>query len=188
MYRIRTTLTGVQGSPWLSTMYFDVAGGTAQDAADAVGVFWGAMDNSMVSAVQWATEAEVAQVNASNGNLVMVHATTPVTGVGASATEVMPIATQGLVRWRTGSIANGREVRGRTFIPGLVEANNNSGVPTAAFVTMLNGAASALISDANSVLVVYHRGDPDAGSPGSKHTVTTGTAWSQFAVLRSRRD
>lgn len=188
MYRVRTSLTGVQGSPWLSTMYFDVAGGTAQDAADAVGVFWTAMDNSMVSAVQWATEAEVAQVNASNGNLVMVHATTPASGTGASATEVLPIATQALIRWRTGSIVNGREVRGRTFIPGLVEANNDSGSPTSTLVTNYSAAAAALIADANSTLVVWHRPTTPGGSDGSKHDVVTGSMWTEFAVLRSRRD
>jgi len=158
------------------------AGGTGRQAATAVGNFWGAVDSLMEVSVSWTTLADVESVNAANGQVTAVTGTTPATGGGVAATTGLPIATQGLVRWRTGVYANGREIRGRWFIPGLATASNNDGAPSSTMLSTVNTAASTLISDANSVLEVWSRAN------GSAVDVASGTCWSQFAVLRSRRD
>lgn len=188
MFRVRTTFEGIQGSPWLNTLYFDDAAGTAQQAATAAGTFWGAVDALMDSECVWSTEAEVAVINPLNGDLLSVEATTPVTGAGSLVQEALPIATQGLVRWRTGVVTNGREVRGRTFIPALCDASNDNGSVIAATVTAVNLACTNLLASASAELHIWHRPNELTGAAGSSEPVITGTMWTNFAVLRSRRD
>jgi len=188
MFRVRTVFTGVPGTPWLSTMYFNDTGGTAQQAANAAGGYWGAIDALMGSQVDWATEADVSVINAVTGTLEGVESTTPLTGLGALATELIGFATQALCRWRTGTVVNGRNLRGRTFIPGLTTTSADDGQLISGHRVAIAAAAAALIADANSELVIWHRPNPDTGSLGLAAPVVTGTAWTEFAVMRSRRD
>lgn len=188
MYRIRTVFTGPQGTPWLSTAFFDEGGGSAQQAANAVGAFWGACDALMGTAVLWSTESDVAIIDEFDGTLTAVGATTPVTGAGALSTELAPIASQALMRWRTNGVNHGRSVRGRTFIPGLTVSSQDDGRVIAASQTVFNTAAAALIADTNSIFVIWHRPRDEAPTVGAAFAVITGTCWPSFAVMRSRRD
>lgn len=188
MYRVRTVFSGVQGAPWLNTLYFDDGGGTAQQAATAAGTFWGAVDTYIYGGITWTTEADVANIDPITGVLEGVSSTTPVTGTGGGGSDPLPYATQGLVRWRTGVVVGTRELRGKTFIPGLTETGVTAALVTAAVVTAVNTASAALISDANSTLVAWHRPDPPGSSTGVSWNVVTGQMAPGFAVLRSRRD
>jgi len=188
MYRIRTVFEGFQGTPWLSTSYFDDTAGTAQQAATAVGTFWGAVDALMDNEVQWRTEPDVAQLQEGTGNLETVHSTTPVTGAGALTTLMLPVVSQALIRWRTGVIINGRELRGRTFVPGLGTASNDNGILLAASQTTLQTAAAGLIAAPNSELVIWHRPTTPGGSDGQTASAVSSNVWGQFATMRSRRD
>lgn len=182
MYRVRTEFNGLVGAPWISTMYFSDGGGSAAQAVAAVGTFWGSVDNVMDSEVDWRTLPDVETVDEATGNVTAVTQVTPVTGSGSLAAEALPIATQGLIRWRTGVYVSGREIRGRTFIPGLTETANDNGAPSAAVIGVLGTAGATLVSDANSVLVIWSR--KNATAP----PVVTTSTWGSFAVLRSRRD
>jgi hypothetical protein len=188
IYRIRVAFTGVSGTPWVATHYFNEAAGTAQAAANAVGVFWGTVDNQMNNLVNWATEADVALIDIPTGALTSVQSTTPQTGTGASATGKMALVAQGLLRWRTNSVVNGRNLRGRTFIPGLVTSVSNDGQVAVANQTSINGAGNALIADASSDLVIWHRPTESAPASGVAGSATVATMWTQFAELRTRRD
>jgi hypothetical protein len=197
MLRVRTVFSGAPGSPWLNTMYFV---GNTQALADAavvdVGAYWGAVDAFIVNTVSWATEGDVADIDHSTGELVQTFGTTPASGSGGSAVEVLPTATQGLHRWTTAGVVVGRRVRGRTFIPGLSETANVNGVWTSSQRTTVNAAGAALIASAASEFAIWsrpHPGDPDAEPPiaaraGTAHIVTSGSTWDRFAVQRSRRD
>lgn len=187
-YRVRTVFSGVPGTPWLSTMYFEEVGGTAQQAATAVGTFWGAVDALMSSTVSWTTEADVSTINDATGELTDITVTTPVTGAGAQAVTLGPIVAQALVRWRTGAFINGRNLRGRTFVPGLIESQSDAGRPDASVQATINTAAAALIADANSVLNIWHRPNPPGSATGAGEAVLSGLCWNQWASLRSRRD
>lgn len=182
MFRVRTIFSGVTGSPWVNTAFFNDSVGTAQDCVDAVGTFWGAVDALMDSSVTWLTNADVETVDAATGQVTAVTATTPAAGSGGGGASGLPIAAQGLVRWRTGDYVGGREIRGRWFIPGLAIGSNTDGVITPASVTIMQNAATALINDADTILNVWSRAHNTA------RAVTSGSAWNQFAVLRSRRD
>ena len=183
MYRVRTVIAGAQGGAELSTMFFNVTGGlTAANANAAVGAFWLAAAGAMSSSYSATTEGEVAEIDIATGNVTGLVAVTPITHTGTSAAYRLPPATQGLIRWRTGTYVGGREIRGRTFIPGLTQDDNTSGVPSSGMLSGLQTAANNLISDPLTDFVVYSRKNRDAAP------VISGTPWAEFAVLRSRRD
>ena len=184
--RVRTSFTGVTGSPWLSTMYFlQAAGAPTQANADAavvkVGTYWTAIKAVMNNATSYTTLPDVAVLE-TDGTLTGSFATTPQTGTGASATDALPIASQGLVRWLTGSFVSGRQLRGRTFLPALTETASTGGVPTATVIGTINTANTALIAATDPRLAVWSKVHTTVV------TVSSASVWTQFAVLRSRRD
>lgn len=95
---------------------------------------------------------------------------------GADATHAMPPQTALVVTWGTGR--SGRRYRGRTYLTGFVEADNDAtGVPTAAICTAFTGYAEdflvALGGD-DFELVILSRGGPTVHKTGEP------TVWSPF--------
>lgn len=182
MWRVRTGFTGSQGAPYLNTLYFDTLGGTAGQAVAAAGAFWGDVDALIVNDLSWATEPEVYQLSEVTGQPVSVTQVTSLTGTGAKTGAMLPRATQGLIRLGTGVFVGGREIRGRIFVPGLEVGADNNGSLEASYAAALEAATLTLQTDANSALVVWSRKN------GQMEGVIASSAWSEFAVLRSRRD
>lgn len=185
-YQVTVEFSGPTGTPWFNRMYFDEAGGTAQQAAAAAGAFWGAVDALIRDDVTWTTGTEVEELNVATGVLSSVNAITAVTGTGGDTTTDMATVLQGLVSWRTGTIVGGRELRGRTFIPGLTQNVNTAGLLSTAAQTAWQTAANNLIADANSNFVIWHR--PVNGSGGGAASVASASVTRKFSVMRSRRD
>lgn len=182
MWRVRTNITGGPGGPELTTMFFDVVGGlTAADANAAVGAFWDTVQDLVHNAYTMATESEVASVDIATGEITGLTPVTAITKPGTVSGQPLPPATQGLLRWRTGTFVAGREIRGRTFIPGPTEEHNLTGVPNSDYITVANNAAAALIAATGTELFVYSRTHRDSAP------VVSGSCWNQWAVLRSRR-
>lgn len=184
MLRVITRFIGFAGSPWIHVSYWTGAdtGAGATAANTAIGAFWGAVDNFMSTAASWSTDPIVAVMDPATGNRTGNFTVTPATGAGSVATDVLPPATQALIRLRTGVFINSREVRGRINVPGLCEVNSLSGRPDATLVTALNTAASTLNAATTPDLAVWSR---------QNHTATAVVAtdtWSEFAIRRSRRD
>lgn len=183
LYRVRTVFSGAPGTPYLSTLYLEKGATTAQSAANAVGGFWGAVDAVMATTITWSTEPEVVTIDDATGSPTAVDQTTPTTGTGASATQQLPRASQGLIRWRTGVFIGAKEIRGRCFLPGLTESGNAvDGQLEAATVATLNAAATAYIATVGVSPHVYSR------AHATSAPISAGSAWNQFATLRSRRD
>lgn len=180
MLRVITRFTGVQGSPWFSTIHMDGTDQTSATAANtAVGAFWESVDNYIDNAVLWATESEIESINPVTGETVGAFAVTPVSGSGDAAGDLLPIAAQALVRIRTGVFVGGREIRGRIFVPGVNETYNANGVLEPTAQTGILAAANTL--DAAGLLV-WSR------THGQAVIASTLSVASDFAVLRSRRD
>ncbi len=184
MMRVRVQLTGGPGGPQVCTHYFGLGGigdGTAAQAVTAVGTFWGALDNQMTGGYTWTTGTEVENMDRHTGQVESITAVTAQTGSALLGTDVLPWESQAVIRWRTGVFYGGRELRGRTFVPGQAEGNSTAGVPTAALIAAYNTAAAALAADANSTLLVYsptkHVADP----------AIVGDTWNTWGGLRSRR-
>jgi hypothetical protein len=175
-------MTGPLGSPWLSTMTF--LGETlteAVSAAAAVHAFWNDLRPDIGGGVSIEVVQQVQQFTVA-GDTVGSFATPAQTILlGSAAGDPLPRATQGLIRWHTGVYVGGREVRGRTFVPGPTETFS-TGAPTATYLTTAQTAVTNLLASVSADLHVWSKA----------HTVTypatSGDPWNDWAVLRSRRD
>lgn len=181
MWRVRASWTGGIGGPYLTTTYFDSIAGTAPNANAALGAFLVAVRSLVSTTISMATLPQVDEVDATTGNVISSTAVTPVSTTGTGAGDVLPPAAQGLCQLHTGIYLNGREVRGRLFLPGMLESNSTLGVPTAGSITTVNTSLASFIADANSVWGVYSRRNH------SFHTISSAIQWAVWAQLRSRR-
>jgi hypothetical protein len=183
MLRVTTTFSGLTGAPFSNVLHFGGLDITdAGDAVAAAGAFWGAIDAIMVTECTWAVSADVEVIDPPTGNLLEVLNATAVTGGGGTTSAQLPGAVQGLIRWRTGQIVGGRELRGRTFVPGLAVAVNSDGTVQTGHAATIKSAADALIAVGTPPFGIYSR------THGQLEPVVSSSVWSQFAVLRSRRD
>lgn len=182
LYRVQLVSTGVAGSPYYTTFHFLASGGSASQAATDAAGFWAVVDGYMDSSLTWDLDTDVEVIDSATGNIVSVQNVSPASGTGGATGDMLPPSNQALVRWRTGQFVGGREIRGKTFLPAMSELNSAEGQPATAMITGIENAALALVSSPNSTLVVYSRKNAQAA------TVTVGSMWNQFAVLRSRRD
>lgn len=105
-------------------------------------------------------------------------------GFGLLTEEPVPDASQGLIQWRTSEYRGGREVRGRTFIPGLGVSVLEGGELSAAAIGQINVAAANLVTPSVG-FGVWKR--PVGGAGGELVPLSAGTAWTELAVLRGRR-
>lgn len=185
LLRVRTQIGGSTQGPAVSNLFFAGSGSSdALAAHGAVADFWGDMLGLMVNYTTLLVEGEIAELDTASGQVIDVHSTDPVAHTGASASAALPPMTQGLLRFRTGVFRDGREVRGRIFIPGPTEEGNDIAKPTSSYRTTLASAGANL----GSSQVVYSRPtSPEAGDGGFE-LVSGRSVWEKWAVLRSRRD
>jgi hypothetical protein len=183
MLRVRTVTSGTQGSPYLSTHYFN--GTTQADANSAnsrVNAFWTALNGVRNTSVHWDIQDNVDVINPATGVITGSFAVTGGEGFGAEADQLAPLASQGLIRLTTGVFNVGRQIRGRLFIPGLTKNDVTDGRLATATIAALNTAAQGLRDAADADWVVWSR------VSGLTPSVTGVAAWDQWAILRSRRD
>nr|CRY97365.1 hypothetical protein [uncultured prokaryote] len=185
MFRVRTIFTGVAGSPYYNSLYFE--GGVnppPSDLVDAVGTFWEAACIKSLTAMVGQVQSEVQQLDVTTGDIVAVFNQPAYDFNGAGGGAGKPPATQGLLRLRTGSYVNGRQVAGRVFVPGLTDG---AGGPTWD-LTVRNA-----VEFAGEDLMAYSDTEDakwSVYSPthGLTRPITAVSAWNEFAVQRSRRD
>jgi hypothetical protein len=183
IYRVRTSIVGGNGGNQVATHYFDATSPfTAQDAADAVHAFWDTMKTQVISAYSFQVEPVVETINSTTGQPTGSVAVSSPLVTGTAGGGMIASSSQLLLRWRTGFYPYGREIRGRTFIPGLaLSALGASGRPSAGALSTMASAATAIIGWTSSNFVVYSR----------EHKVwalvSAGDPWAEFSVLRSRR-
>lgn len=183
IYRVRTDLAGGSGASQLSTMFFSSAAGeTAAAAATAVSKFWLDLAPAISNLYTMTVEHDVFTIDQVTGQPTGIESTSPAARAGTDAGSALPWATQGLISWTTGTFVGGRQVRGRTFIPGPTENANNIGVPTGSYPGYLSTAITNLLTTTGVTLVIYSRKNHSAWP------VLSGTGWSKWAELRSRRD
>jgi hypothetical protein len=190
--------TTTSGSGKVSVFNFDPADSVASQRAalDAMlAGFLGALHNSTFYLVSPAGR----EWNDATGELVGAWTdTTPYDGFGTVTGEPVAEASQVLIQWQTGDIADGRFVRGRQFIPGCSNVNLEDGELETTIRAALQGNAQGLITAAVG-FGIWHRpkyvpADPPGSGPsvlerpGSFHAATSASIWSEFAVQRKRRN
>jgi len=186
MKRVVAVGSGVAGSPFYWTFFFDAPTGDAdaQAASDWVKDYFFAARAHFSSSLTILNEPEVQTVDVATGQVTAAETVTvfPLTG---TATDLLPTQTQGNHRWNTGIFVNGRRLVGRTFLPTPPESDNDTdGTPSTAYAAAW--VASAAAADAAHPLsrhVVWSR------THGVKSPVLgAGAVPNKWAFLRSRRD
>lgn len=205
MQRVTTTIAGntVVGGG-VNEMYFSSAGAALPaDAIDCVHDFYDALKAIMHSSTVFTISGIVEEVDEITGDVTGVTSQTGSSVTGTSGTDPASGQLQGLIQWRTGGYHDGREVRGRTFLPGMLSGRSAAGVPDATALTAMTAAAAA-VTGHTATHVIWRRprlhrdqlgvpGQPGyraelAARDGLFEATITGTPWTKWAVLRSRRD
>lgn len=182
MLIVRTQFGSATGTPWLSTMAFGGSSADdAQDAAEAVRAFWDSLKNYISDTVSCNDTGLVDVVNEATGEKTGEWTVDVPAVLCNDSAQALPWATQGLISWRTGVFYSGRQVLGRTFIPGPTEASNEGGHMTSTYSGVLLSSAGTLAA-ATIPFHVYSR---------THHALCEVKAWrvpQPWSVLRSRRD
>lgn len=172
------------GGGKVSVLWFDLAGNAAIQRGE-LGDFLGQVDQGLSNQVTWTIRTAGRDLNDATGALVGAWADgTTETGVGNNALEPVADATQILFQWLTGSIVNGRFLRGRTFIPGLPASSLDNGNLSAASNASFQGIADSFLT-ASETFGVWHR--PTLGAGGVFELAQEASVWAELAVLRRRR-
>lgn len=174
------------GSPGgLSVMYFDELA-TISTIRTNLGTLWGSIDNQLTTSTTWTVRTSGRVLNPANGQLTGDWSDATVyTGSGGLGGSGVANATQILLRWRTSTIANGRRILGRTFVPGM-----GAGLLANGEIAETSRAAMAAAADAFQTgmtsFVIWSR--PQTGRAGQTATVTGADCWGELATQRRRRD
>ena len=192
--RTAAVLTGASFvEPGFTSLWWQpgTAGGSTADATDCLArfrSFWESAKTVMDPGITVDYDPVCIAVESTTGVLTGAFTgTDPASTVGTATGDVLPHQTQGLVKFSTASVFNGRRLRGRLFVPGPVEsANGATGSPSSAYVTALNTAGALLLAAGAtaSVANVWHRPVAGVGGASAITAVSASTSWS---VLRSRR-
>ena len=177
--QVRVTLSGFPGGPGVSTMYFDAASAVP---LSALSTFWTAWKGFFPA---------ITTITFPSGGLKYSVDTGKATGVWSGAAPA-PITCTGVggylapagavVNWLTGIYANGRQIRGRTFMVPLCQtAMDADGTFLPGFLTATRAAATAFVAAAPN-FGIYSR------PPGNGWaTVSAANVPDRGMVLRSRR-
>jgi hypothetical protein len=189
LYKVQAVWSGLPGLPGVSTFY-------------TMSVPTLSRYKAFFDAIVGAFPASIKVTVAASGNIID-DATGTLTGQwsgGSAVTTQMAggvstysPATGPYVRWTSSTVLDGRIVKGRTFlVPTSTNSYGSDGTIVSSTLTVLQNAASALVSSHAGDLVLWHRPRKAsagvAARPGGHAVVTGATVPTKVGVLRSRRD
>lgn len=160
--------------------------GDINDQRQAVQDFWLGFTGLVANGVSWTVETSGRVLNTQTGNLEneWFDQETMVGPPSAGTGQVVANATMVLVRWRTDTIAGGRRVQGRTFVPGLSVGQMSDGQLTPTAQGFVNTAAADFVAKQVG-FGIWSRPSQNAG--GQLSQVISGSAWGELATQRRRR-
>lgn len=179
MLRLRINWTGTNSG--FSVMHSGDALASAQSAADAVEDWLNALSPYIAAGQAFQVDPEAEEVDPVTGNVTGVASVVTINQTGDFAVNPVPQAAQALVRWRTGQYIAGREIRGRTFIPGMAgsQGNVNGELLPATLAAMQTASTAFLTASGHGIW---------SPKNGQFELALTASVWPEFAVMRSRRD
>lgn len=171
---------GLGHSPKYTILNFDVPESIAA-AAGHFGNFLEAINFAFVNTMSWTFESEYRTLDENTGALLGIHnlPDPPSGGPGIGSSQLAD-ATQILLRWNTGTVVAGRQLKGRTFLPGIAASEIAAGNLRPSSVTAIQTAIDSYTSTYQE-LGVWSR------KHGIMQPVTSGSVWTEFAVQRRRR-
>ena len=172
------------GGGFVNVFYFG-DGATITAQRTAIDDLFDDMGPSLDTGAAWQIRNEGVIKDEATGTLTGAWSdSTPLGGTGQAASESVPDAAQILLRWATGSVVNGRFLKGRTFVPGFVAAGLFNGNVSSSNITLFNTACDNFLA-AGVDFGIWHR--PASGTGGTFIPAVSGSTWQEMAVLTRRR-
>lgn len=191
IFRITAEWTGFPGAPGYSTFHFQGSspGSGAEGERSRVRAFFAAFSQDLAGGTTITVLPTIQVYDEATGMMTgLIDDTTTLTPVAAPTTGNYAGPSGGMVQWNTGTVVNGRLLRGRTFLVPLgTTAYDNTGTLATATIGRINTGASEL-SGAGfaSGFGVWSR--PQSGGTGAFAEVNGHRVPDKVVVLRSRRD
>lgn len=182
--RVQVLWQGIPGMPGYTNFYCDAA---ASIPLGAITSFFDAYKASVPTGLNWTIPNTGDIFDSTTGLLNGTWTQGTVSTVTSTSVGSTWAGNAGSVtNWTTAGIANGRRVRGRTFMVPLVVGAFDNGSLTSSALSTFRAAANTLVSTAGNDLRIWHR--PVGGAGGSAHAITGANVPDLAASMRSRRD
>lgn len=179
--RLTIVSTGFNGAPAYNTFHGICADDTdIENWVDTVELLWSNLASNLANGTTATFDGVVERYAVSTGQTTSIFTASPWTKTGTWGTNKAPGGTCALLQWRTGTYTNGRELRGRSYISGIGDFGNASGTVGSSELSDMTNAATTYAS--GSLSAIYSRTNAEEAS------ISSGVCWSQFALMRSRRD
>lgn len=180
MERIVVVWSGLAGLPGVS-VFFGTVGASANAGVKA---FFTSVASVIPTGCSWDIPGSGDLIDDATGTLTGVWTNAGGGGtVAASGSTSHASGCGAYVNWNTAGIANGRRVKGRTFLcPLSANQYEANGTIAAAGITTMQTAATALVTTGDTL--IWHR--PGTGT-GSSFSPSSATVPDQVTSLRTRR-
>lgn len=180
-----TRWSGPGSTPKLTIMYFD-PGADMQLVRSSWAAALNDISIRLSENISWTIDTEGRELNTETGQLEGFWSdNTTQSGSGDGVGDILPDATQALIRWGTTTVIDGRRLQGRTFLPGLTEDASEGGNLMAVTASDIQEAMQTFVDVETISFRIWHR--PVNGAGGAVAPVRTATVWQEFAVQRGRR-
>jgi len=182
LWRVPVVWDGLTGLPGVS-VFHGAAGGSA--VAD-IKTFFNDIKALFPAGLTWQIPTEGDVIDDATGTLTGGWSDVAGGTVSSTGSGIWASGTGMYVTWGTGTIVNGRRLKGRTFLcPLFGSAFQTDGTIVNAYVSTVQTAANLLVAGLD--LKIWHRPSTPGGSDGSSATVTSAQAQDKVTSLRSRR-
>lgn len=195
LFRSQVVFEGWSGGPGYATFYsLDIT--TFQPALITL---WSVLAAKMPSGISVTVKESGDKIEDTTGELVGAWFTgTPEAPIGAGDTSAYAAPAGSLINWTTGTILDGRRIKGHTFVVPLCgDQFTVAGGISGAWAAVMAAAAAAFQTSQSASLVIWHRprkarlGPVPPAAParlGGNALVTGSSVPLKAAVLKSRRD
>lgn len=182
MLRVTTHFDSFVGGPYVTEMHFTGTDQTAADsAALAVHDFWDDVKGTICGPGFINIDPAVLEINSSTGQPEGVFFSTVAQVAPGLSSDPLPLGTQGCIITRTGHYVNGREIRGRIYVPRPTEGHNGTGTPDATYRGILDTAVATLLATTGVELLAWSK------THGIQQPVSQAQCSNNWARLLSRR-
>lgn len=178
------------GGPGRSTFAFTSGGHSLIVLKDLFGL----LGNIIPSGITITTDTTGPVVDDATGELVSTWTASPTTTVTAAGSGDYASGVGAVIQWMTSDVADGRSVRGHTFmVPLISSVFDTNGSLDDTNRALITGAAQSTVEGYGAEMLVWHRPKKDKVThavtrAGSSHVIIAGFAVDRPAVLRSRRN
>lgn len=180
--RYRVAWSGLTGLPGVSTFYC----GSAITLGSELSAFFTSIKNQFPAPLTWTVPNSGDLIDDATGDLTGAWSGSGGTAVASSSSGAYMAGTGAYVQWNTGSIVNGRRLKGRTFLCPIKSDNADSaGVISSASHAVLDPALATLV--AAGKVMVWHRPTTPGGTDGVAIVAGSASVAPNVTSLTTRR-